>query len=1214
DGTYHWQECLLCGEYANYEEHTLENVYTEPNCVDTGLAGVYCPICGYAKLEVLDTIEHVYSGEGVISEAPTCETEGLRTWICDNCHQATKTETIAPLGHDFISDDSVYGSNEVYHWKICGRLGCEATSEPEEHELQNGAYQRPNCTYEGYQEKFCECGYTDKETLAIDSNYHVAGDEVVRIEPTCTEDGSESFTCIYCDTAVDGQVIEALGHDLYYTSLGECGHQQVCARCEYKGEIESHLYTSENSELVSKKTCTQDGVTNYYCVICNYKYESVEQASGHNFVYDPESSFESTCTVPGQEVLVCTECGAENVTYLPLADHNYTQYQNDNEKHWLVCSVCGDIDLTSYKAHEYPDDSGTPGKEASCTEDGTTIYTCVCGKVNETVTTEALGHQMSEWIVKEQATCGTSGLMYRYCLRCNEAYEAQVIPATGLHTPELKYDSNEHWYECSVCSQEIENSRETHSGTTTTVPSSCTEQGYSKTICDTCGYTMNEETYELLDHEWEETERVESTCYSLGYIQYKCKNCEATKTENLTEYAEHSPTDSYLIDETNGTHYKECTVCNNRLDEEKHTLTASYDGKWIESCGVCEYTNDISLDQKYVIVGDFEGNEWTRCPDDDNLILSYSSSYSNTMHWKRTISLRDYNHEPYNASFRICKYDENAYSNWVTIADYTNLDSSCYDQVLGDHYDGYENYDHSIELLWNATYDIKLDCTGNTPVLYVTYVSGSYTPDPTSGYAIFGTFEQDNYEWDPYPSADSVYYLDDSETNTWTVSITAGEDNNGYSGFRIIKYGDATTTVIDARNLTSDSVGVIGETSGDYNILTYAGITYTLEIDISTYNPTIKVTTDDLIDTGDPSLTLVFTFKYQGEAQTSSYGDVYIAGSPWNPGDEEWELHKLTKVDDTYQITLDDGLDVGTYSYKAVLVYSDHDPNWDHELFSENQTFTIHGNELNEAHISVDILSPMDSILPDPDKARSNVTLRVKPIYYNTTQYLDDGFKAIITGTIPGLSESWAPTGEIIMEQNSDGYLEYTFEDGFIPDSSYEFKLILTHVSNPTVLNWNYQFSEENCTFTVSSDLQDGETIELNYYCSYSVYDLTSSMKNNSMMALVGTYEDDSWDPTTSVASHLLYCDYDDPSTMYWEVELTLTEIDSYCGFRIVYWGDWYVALNASNVRNCPEGVTLENSGDYNICLTPGVSYKVVIDWTARDMGSGPGYIDIYLA
>ncbi len=71
----------------------------------------------------------------------------------------------------------------------------------------------------------------------------------------------------------------------------------------------------------------------------------------------------------------------------------------------------------------------------------------------------------------------------------------------------------------------------THEYTGTTVPSSCTEAGYTEYKCLQCGDTYTDNYTEEKGHDFTVLESSAPTCNEDGQTVYKCNSCEYTKEE-----------------------------------------------------------------------------------------------------------------------------------------------------------------------------------------------------------------------------------------------------------------------------------------------------------------------------------------------------------------------------------------------------------------------------------------------------------------------------------------------------------------------------------------------------------------------------------------------------------------------------------------------------------------------------------------------------------
>ena len=167
--------------------------------------------------------------------------------------------------------------------------------------------------------------------------------ERITKEPTCTDKGYTTSTCIMCGLNYVSDYTEPTGNDW----------------------DEGHSVTSS--------TCTADGVIEYRCKNdnCSEKMIKAESATGHT----PGEA--ATCTAPR----TCEKCGtvlelpkghsySEKIVAPTCTAMGYTEYKCDN------CDDSYIGDYTDKAEHKYAKNITAP----TCTEHGYTTNTCVnCG-------------------------------------------------------------------------------------------------------------------------------------------------------------------------------------------------------------------------------------------------------------------------------------------------------------------------------------------------------------------------------------------------------------------------------------------------------------------------------------------------------------------------------------------------------------------------------------------------------------------------------------------------------------------------------------------------------------------------------------------------------------------------------------------------------------------------------------------------------------------
>lgn len=147
--------------------NTEEKAEKPATCTETGYtAGVYCNDCGtyISGHEIIEALGHSLD-EGVITTAPTCTEDGVKTFTCtrEGCDYS-ETETIEATGHTM--DEGVITT-------------------------------APTCTENGVKTCTCTvCGAT--ETQPVEKLGHNWLDWKETKAPTCTETGEQTGTCSRC--------------------------------------------------------------------------------------------------------------------------------------------------------------------------------------------------------------------------------------------------------------------------------------------------------------------------------------------------------------------------------------------------------------------------------------------------------------------------------------------------------------------------------------------------------------------------------------------------------------------------------------------------------------------------------------------------------------------------------------------------------------------------------------------------------------------------------------------------------------------------------------------------------------------------------------------------------------------------------------------------------------------------------------------------------
>ena len=229
-----------------------------PTCTEQGYTHHVCTVkdCPYDAVD--DTLVEAAGHKWALTTTlpPTCTEKGTQFYKCSVCG-ATRTEKIAPLGHDLSRCD----------------LRPAAT-----------------CTQPGRAVGTCaRCDVKIDEVIpAKGHDYSYAETSVA---PTCTEPGHYKGTCPTCGKDYD-DVVPALGHDWgeWVTSIeptvSTVGYRyHICNRdgCGYReGEDipKLHTHTWDARVVTQNPTADEPGLRTYTCTVCGQTRTEAIPATG----------------------------------------------------------------------------------------------------------------------------------------------------------------------------------------------------------------------------------------------------------------------------------------------------------------------------------------------------------------------------------------------------------------------------------------------------------------------------------------------------------------------------------------------------------------------------------------------------------------------------------------------------------------------------------------------------------------------------------------------------------------------------------------------------------------------------------------------------------------------------------------------------------------------------------------------------------------------
>ena len=227
--------CSICGDKktekvsATGHQHTEIRNKKEATCKEEGYSGdTWCKDCGKKILSgqaIAKTEDHSWN-QGEITKEPTCKEEGEKTFTCSICGN-TKTEKVSTADHQHM-------------------------------EIRN--QKNPTCKEAGYSgDTYCaDCGVKifSGQTIAKTKNHNWDGG-VITTEPTCTERGEKTFTCMICGNT-NTKKVNATGHSYgAYKVVKEPTNKRkglksktcsVCGKIVYEAIPKTNFSPTDSSE------------------------------------------------------------------------------------------------------------------------------------------------------------------------------------------------------------------------------------------------------------------------------------------------------------------------------------------------------------------------------------------------------------------------------------------------------------------------------------------------------------------------------------------------------------------------------------------------------------------------------------------------------------------------------------------------------------------------------------------------------------------------------------------------------------------------------------------------------------------------------------------------------------------------------------------------------------------------------------------------------
>lgn len=245
----------------------------------------------------------------------TCVAEGYVLHTCSLCGYSYRDCFTSATGHDYKNVVTAPTHEKMgyttHTCTTCGDSYVDSYTEALEHSYTSEVTEEPTCTKEGTMTFTCSCGKSYTQKLPMKAHNY----EATIMEPTCTAMGYTTHTCTECGDSYVDTYTEKLEH----TYVGEV---TKAASCTEEGEMtftcscgksytQTIAKTAHDYEItITAPDCTTFGYTVRSCKNCDeHVVIDFVQPLGHKEVV--ENARAATCTETGYSGdLVCERCGA----------------------------------------------------------------------------------------------------------------------------------------------------------------------------------------------------------------------------------------------------------------------------------------------------------------------------------------------------------------------------------------------------------------------------------------------------------------------------------------------------------------------------------------------------------------------------------------------------------------------------------------------------------------------------------------------------------------------------------------------------------------------------------------------------------------------------------------------------------------------------------------------------------------------------------------
>ncbi len=315
---------------------------------------------------------------------------------------------------------------------------------------------------------------------------------------------------------------------------------------------------SYDEKIVQEATCTNAGLKEYKCKVCEYSYSEVLPALGHDYnsvVTNP------TCKSKGYTTHTCSRCKDSYIdNYVNMTSHIFTVSQVD----------------------------------ATCTSKGHKDYQCKNCDYGFSETIDALGHDYTT--VVTNPTCTSKGYTTHTCSRCKDSYRDSYTDPTGHNLVKDEYinptcteEGHTEGYHCSKCGEVVVAQqvipKKGHVYEFEVIAPTCTENGYTIYTCMYCKDSYTDNEVAALGHDVVVDPAKDATCTESGLTEGShCSRCGKVLVEQHEVVAIGHVFGDYVSNndatcDSDGTKTACCEFCDftNTVVDEGSRLTHEYE-------------------------------------------------------------------------------------------------------------------------------------------------------------------------------------------------------------------------------------------------------------------------------------------------------------------------------------------------------------------------------------------------------------------------------------------------------------------------------------------------------------------------------------------------------------------------------------------------------------------------------------------------------------